>query len=98
MNEAILQIWEESTLNDCIRQDGCSIHLNSDLRNKYINSHYLDIDDEVPDSYERAVGESCEAIVNGNLYHILKEQGSIRLMQNELNNLLSMDDIILKKD
>lgn len=64
MNEAILQIWEESTLNDCIRQDGCSIHLNSDLRNKYINSYYLDIGDEVPENYERAIGESCYVIVN----------------------------------
>jgi hypothetical protein len=98
MNEAILQIWEESILNDVIRQDGCSIHLNSDLRNKYINSYYLDIGDEVPDSYERAVGEPCDVIVNDDLYRILKEKGSIRLMQNELNNLFSMDDIILKKD
>jgi hypothetical protein len=97
MSELILQIWEESTLGDVI-QDGCSLHLNEESRKRYINDYYSTIGNDIPNIYERAVGDPTEVIVSEALYDITKESGSVRLMQNELNNLFSIGDIILKKD
>jgi hypothetical protein len=97
MSELILQIWEESTLGDVI-QDGCSLHLNEESRKRYINDYYSNIGNDIPNIYERAVGDPTEVIVSEALYDITKESGSVRLMQNELNNLFSIGDIILKKD
>jgi hypothetical protein len=97
MSELILQIWEESTLGDVI-QDGCSLHLNEESRKRYINDYYSTIGNDIPKIYERAVGDPTEVIVSEALYDITKESGSVRLMQNELNNLFSIGDIILKKD
>lgn len=98
MGELVLQIWEESTLGDCIRQDGCSLHLNRELRNKYINDYYSSFGDVVPKIYERAVGEPCDVLVDNQLFNKVREQGSIRLMQNQLSNLFDMCDIIVKGD
>lgn len=97
MSELILQIWEESTLGDVI-QDGCSLHLNNELRRGYIDNYYSSIGEDIPNVYERAVGEPSDVIVTDVLYELVKEKGSVRLMQNELNNLFSIGDIILKKD
>ncbi len=97
MSELILQIWEESTLGDVI-QDGCSLHLNEESRKRYINDYYSTVGNDIPNIYERAVGDPTEVIVSEALYDITKESGSVRLMQNELNNLFSIGDIILKKD
>jgi hypothetical protein len=97
MSELILQIWEESTLGNVI-QDGCSLHLNEESRKRYINEYYSTIGGNIPNVYERAVGEPSEVMVSKVLCDITKESGSIRLMQSELNNLFSIGDIILKKD
>lgn len=98
MSELILQIWEESTLGEGIRQDGCSLHLNKELRNKYIDGYYSSFGDVVPKIYERAVGEPCVVLVDNPLFNKVKEQGSVRIMQSELSNLFDMCDIIVKFD
>ena len=52
MNKVILQFWEESERGWGVRPDGCSIHLDSNERNSYINSIYSDRGSLVPDEYE----------------------------------------------
>jgi hypothetical protein len=98
MGDVILQIWEESTLGDGIRQDGCSLHINNDLRTLFIDEYYMDRDVNVPNTYEIPVGKPCRVILSEELYNVVSNVGSVRLMQNELNNLFLMGDIIPKKD
>lgn len=97
MNSVTLQIWEESDINDGIRQDGCSLHLDDETRKRYIEDYrIINSSKELPSNYERPVGSPSDVFITEDLYLILSQKGSIRLMQNELNNLFSMDDIILK--
>jgi hypothetical protein len=98
MNIAVLQIWEESDIKNGVNQDGCSIHLNIEERNNYINKHYVNNTKDMPSVYERIVGIPSSVFITDQLYNILTNEKSIRLMQNELNNLFNLQDIILKED
>jgi hypothetical protein len=96
MNKAILQIWEESNKEFGIRQDGCSIHIDSIELNQYIDSVYRDRDgDNLPISYERVVGNPTEVEICDLLYNRLTRDKSIRLRSYEMNNLLRMEEIIV---
>lgn len=96
MNDVVLQIWEESDIEQGITQDGCSLHIDMNHRNKYIDSYYSSIvSDKTPEKYERAVGRPVEVFVTEKLLNIVKSEGSVRLMQNELSNLIDLYDIII---
>jgi hypothetical protein len=98
MNRVILQLWEESEKGVDVRPDGCSIHLDSLERNKYIDSIYgrrLGI--SVPKEYERIVGGEIISFIENGLFEILKIQKSIRLSQHELNNLIYTEDLLFSE-
>lgn len=96
MNKAILQVWEESNKLEGIRQDGCSIHIDSNELNKYIDSVYNGRDDNnLPESYERVVGNPTEVEISDALYNIIIRDKSIRLRSYEMNNLLKMEEIVV---
>ena len=91
----ILQLWEESIKEKGSRPDGCSIHIDLDSRLDYINTEYeLRKSNVIPDEYEIAIGNPIEVIVTNNIYNVLKEAKSIRLLQNELRNLIDLKEII----
>lgn len=96
MNKVILQLWEESERGFGNRPDGCSIHADSENRNKYIKSIYESRCDEVPDIYERIIGSELEAFIDDDLFKILTEKKSLRLIEPELNNLIKFEEIIIK--
>lgn len=90
----ILQLWEESIKGKGSRPDGCSIHIDLDARLDYINTEYeLRQSNVIPDEYEVAVGAPIEVHVTDNIYNILKEVKSIRLLQTELRNLVDLKEI-----
>jgi hypothetical protein len=90
----ILQLWEESIKGKTSRPDGCSIHIDLDARLDYINTEYeLRQSNVIPDEYEMAVGEPIEVHVTDNIYNLLKEAKSIRLLQTELRNLINLKEI-----
>jgi len=90
----ILQLWEESIKGKGSRPDGCSIHIDLDARLDYINTEYeLRQSKAIPDHYEVAVGKPIEVNVTDNIYNILKESKSIRLLQTELRNLVELKEI-----
>lgn len=98
MNKAVLQIWEQSVIDDGIRQDGCSIHLDLDLRNKYVNKFYSRrLSKSVPIKYIKAVGDPVNIYVTDQVFNVLNTKKDIRLMQNELNNLVLLQDIMVKE-
>ena len=90
----ILQLWEESIKGKGSRPDGCSIHIDLEARLDYINREYeLRQSNVIPDEYEVAVGSPIEVNVTDNIYNILKEAKSIRLLQTELRNLVELKEI-----
>lgn len=91
----ILQLWEESIKEKGSRPDGCSIHIDLDSRLDYINTEYeLRKSNVIPDEYETMIGHPIEVQVSDNIYNILKEVRSVRLLQNELRNLIDLKEII----
>jgi len=98
MNKCLFQLWEESERGWGVRPDGCSIHLDESEYRKYISSIYESRkDDHVPDEYDRIVGKNIECFISDTLYDKLVESGSLRLLESEKNNLISMQEIIFKE-
>jgi hypothetical protein len=94
MKTIILQLWEESIKDKGTRPDGCSLHLDLDTRLDYINREYeLRKSNIIPDEYETSIGNPIEVYVTYKIYSILKEVKSIRLLQNELRNLVDLKEI-----
>ena len=89
---AILQIWEESQL-DNILPDGASLHIDEKSLKSFINSVYNNRKDEVPDSYSRVVGESSTVEISETIYNILLQKKTIKLEEYEFNNLVNLNEI-----
>jgi hypothetical protein len=99
MNKVLLQFWEESERGWGIRSCGCSIHLTPFDRNQYINSIYEGRSNNfIPSEYDRIMGNSMDAFISDVMFSRVKLKGSIRIYEHELNNLMSMAEIIIKDD
>lgn len=97
MNKVYLQIWEESISNEGIRPDGCSLHINLESNQKYLKSIYEFRENlKIPNDYDSAVGEPIEVLVNDTVYNLVKSDKTIRLLQNEFNNLIQLKDILVQ--
>lgn len=96
MNKCVFQLWEESERGWGVRPDGCSIHLDDTELKNYLDNIYNNRGYEVPNEYDRTVGDSIECFISDNLYNKLLESGNIRLFESEKNNLISMEEIIFK--
>lgn len=99
MNKVIMQLWEESEKEWGVRPDGCSLHLDLIERKRFIDGIYQSRSkDVVPDEYERIIGGEMEVFVEDDLFNSIKSKGSVRLLENELNNLIKFDELIIKKE
>ena len=99
MNKVVLQFWEESIRGKSPIQDGCSIHLDTQERIKYINSIYDNRTlNSIPDEYERIVGGQVEAYVEDNLFKLLQNDKSLRIYQHQYTNLFNMNELIIKEE
>jgi hypothetical protein len=97
MKKVLLQVWEESDIKQGIRQNGCSLHISEKERRYYINSIYDERDiNNIPDTYEKVIGNPIWVNIEKSLYDNLKELKSIRLMRYEMDNLLEMQELIIK--
>ena len=95
MKKVYLQHWEESERGWGIRPDGCSLHTTLTERKNYVESIYKDRDaNNVPDEYDRVCGEPIEVSIKEELYNSF-ENGTLRLMRHEMNNLIQLKEIIL---
>jgi len=94
MKRVFLQYWEESERGWGVRPDGCSLHLTMGEHKKYIEKIYESRDSRnIPDEYDRTVGEVIDVFVKDDLYDAIK--GSLRLWKHELNNLLKLEEITI---
>lgn len=99
MNKAILQIWEESSIDNNILPIGGTLHIDSKERNEYVNRIYDGRDsNQIPNIYERISGSEVEALINDSIFNILSEKKTVILEEYELNNLVNMKEIITEND
>lgn len=99
MNKAILQIWEESSIDSNILPIGGTLHIDVKERNDYINKIYTGRDlNNVPNNYERISGSEVEVLINDSIFNILLERKTVRLEEYELNNLVNMNEIVIDND
>jgi hypothetical protein len=100
MNKIVLQLWEESGRKWGVRPDGCSIHIDSAERDRYVESIYSARrgSESVPEEYDRIVGSPIESYIDDALFETLKKDKSIRLAQHEMNNLVGMEDLIIRDE
>lgn len=101
MNKVIMQLWEdyEKRENDksTIRPSGCSIHTDSDEKKRYIKSIFDSRElNSIPNEYENTLGEEMEVFIEDSLFKILQSEKTIRLQENQLNNLINMGELIIK--
>jgi len=97
MNKVILQLWEESNVNEGILSDGCSLHLNLSERDIYVKSVYQNRSADIPEKYDRIVGDSVEVFVSDNIYDILLRDKNMKLPESAFQNLLKFEDIIYNR-
>jgi hypothetical protein len=99
MNKAILQIWEESSIDNNILPVGGTLHIDIKERNKYVNKMYEGRDlNQIPNNYERISGSEVEVLINDSIFNILLQKKTVRLEEYELNNLVNMNEIIAEND
>jgi len=99
MNKAILQIWEESSIENNILPIGGTLHIDTNERNEYVNKMYTGRDlNQIPDNYERISGSEVEVLINDSIFNILLEKKTVRLEEYELNNLVNLREIITEND
>lgn len=99
MNKIVFQLWEESERGRSCRPDGCSIHIDSAERDRYVESIYSSRrGDSVPDEYERILGYPVDALVEDALFALLKEEKTIRIEEHSFRNLLGMDEIVVRDE
>ncbi len=92
---ALLQLWQHSTRDKGSVPDGCSLHINNEDRNVFIENTFKKRNKKTPKKYIRPVGNYIEVELNENIYKILYEKGSIKIKQNEFRNLIALEDIII---
>jgi hypothetical protein len=95
-HKVVLNFWEESDKKMGITQDGCSLHLTEIDRKKYIYNIYSKRKGDIPDSYERPIGNfGYNVYITDEIYDRLLEEKNIRLSQVELKNLMAMEEIFI---
>ena len=99
MNKVTLQFWEESERGWGVRPCGCSLHLDKSERDKYVKTIYEGrSSDFVPSEYDRTIGEPMDDFISDVMFSRVKLKTSIRIYEHELNNLMSMAEIIIRDD
>ena len=97
MNRVILQLWQESNINGELLSDGCSLHISLSERDNYVSYIYKNRGEEVPERYDRIVGDSVEVFVSDNIYNTLLSDKNMKVPESAFQNLLKFEDIIYNR-
>lgn len=92
MNKVLLQLWEESNINNEQLTNGCSLHLDKNERDKYVVSCI--ISGEIPNNYDRTIGDAVDVFIIDSLYEKLSNLKSIKLDEASFQNMINLEDII----
>jgi hypothetical protein len=95
MEKIILQIWEESILDDSPILLGASLHINEEMCNNFINEKYKNRTNKTPKKYIRKIGNHTNCLVSKTLYsEILDKGGTIFIKDHQLHNLVMFNKLI----
>jgi hypothetical protein len=86
MENILIQLWESSN-DKTLVSDGCSLHLKLSDRDSYIIANRTDI--------ENPIGQPTEVKISKKIFDILEIKKSIKVSENEMNNLLGLKDIVV---
>lgn len=97
-NVVILQHWSYSIREGeevIILNDGSSLHRDKSTLDNYIDSVYKERKSKnyIPFEYERIIGKPIAVFISKELRDKVDSEGSIRLTQVEMNNLLTYKKI-----
>ena len=98
MNKVILQLWQESNIDEGSLSDGCSLHISVEERNFYVSNIYRGRNSDVPDKYDRIVGDYIEVFVSDEIYNKLKTEMSMKIPESAFQNLLKFEELIYNKE
>jgi hypothetical protein len=98
MNKVFLQLWEESNTKEGFLSDGCSLHIDLEERKKYISSIYKDRDDNIPNQYDRIVGDEVVVFVDDKIFNLIEIEKSVKLNESSFQNLIKFEEIIFNTD
>ncbi len=100
MKKVYAQIWEESELGQGVKEDGCSIHLSVENAKNFIKTVYRNREsEEVPNSYERIVGDVLEVKISNSLHkELVKVKLGLRIPQHSFTNLKNLGEIKFNQD
>lgn len=91
MNKVIIQLCELFISGNDILSDGCSVHIDESAYNSYYNNIVFSKE-------ERKMGNPFYIFISDSLFSKLEECKTFRFTENELNNLLSFEELILNND
>lgn len=94
MNKVFLQLWEESNASGDFLNDGCSLHIDIKSRNNYVKDIYSNRGDNIPERYDRIVGDYVEVFVSDSLFNKVEVEKDVKLSEPSFNNLLKFEEII----
>lgn len=97
MNKVIMRLWASSNINGDIYPDGCSLHIDGENMDKYISDIYKTRNGIIPDEYDYIIGNPLTAFIDDLLYDKIINLGNIRLSETELNNIINLDEILIKE-
>ena len=97
MNKVILQLWQESNLNEENLSDGCSLHIDINERNNYVASVYKNRTNDVPNSYDKILGEYVEVFVSDSIFEMVKLEKSVKIPESAFQNMIKFEDLIYNK-
>jgi hypothetical protein len=86
MENILIQLWESSN-DDTLISDGCSLHLKLSDRDSYIIENRTDT--------ENPIGQPTEVKISKKILDILEIKKSIKVSESEMNNLLGLKDIVV---
>lgn len=86
MENILIQLWE-SSIDDILASNGCSLHLELCDRDTYIKNNKK--------ITETSIGQPTEVKISKKLSDILEVKKSIKISESEMNNLLGLKDIVV---
>lgn len=86
MQTILIQLWEIPNNDETILPDGCSLHIDTESRDKYVIKNN--------NSNEKICGLPSDVEISDSLLNILIKNKNIRLSEIETNNLIGLKEII----
>lgn len=93
MNKCLLQRWEFFDGKDYL-PNGSTIHIDENSHSEYLKHVYNRKESK---SFDVVLGTSINCFVSDSIFDSLNQNMTIILSENELNNLISLEDLIIKE-